>query len=127
MLEGRKPVPVRVTDWPGSSAAGLTWVRVGAFTVKSEGLTVVPQVVTRPMRPVTAPSGTVTWRVLAFTTVKLVVATPPNVTAVMRLAAKFAPLTVTTVLPMLPLAGEMPLTLTVHAAAVVGVVSEPLA
>jgi hypothetical protein len=71
-------------------------------TVKFVVLVAVPAAVVTAIFPVTAPAGTVASTSVSFTTVKLVAATPPNVTAVVPV--KVLPIILTKV-PTGPLLG----------------------
>ena len=99
-----KPVPVRVTTWPGSSVAGLTLVSVdagGAVTVKATPLLVPPGVLIVTL-PVVAPMGTVVVAVVEFVTLKVPAVVPLKLTPVAPV--KPVPVSVTLV-PTGPLVG----------------------
>src|SRR6476469_4359817 len=78
-------------------------VRAGALTVKLVALAVVPPGVVTPIVPLVAPAGTVKVMVVPFTTVKPVMATPFNVTAVAPV--RLVPVMVT-VAPLAAVVGE---------------------
>jgi hypothetical protein len=78
-----KPVPVTVTVIPPSPLVGLiAETDGGGTTVKRTALVTAPAGAVRVTGPVMAPTGTlaVTW--VSDTTVKVVAATPPKLTAV---------------------------------------------
>ena len=76
--------------------------RLGQFTVKLVPLVPVPLAVVTAILPVTAPEGTVAVICVAEFTLKLVAATPPNVT--LLAPVKLVPVIVT-VVPTAPLIG----------------------
>ena len=99
-------VPVRVTVVPTGPVAGVKPAMVGAGRkVKAVALVAVPPAVVTAMVPEAADAGTTKVMVVAFTTVKPVMATPFNVTAVAPV--KLVPVMVT-VAPLAPLAGVKP-------------------
>ena len=98
----RKPVPFTVSVKPALPAgvvagAMVLMVGAGSVTVKEAVLVPVPVGVVTAIGPLVAPAGTVKVMVVAFTTVKPVMATPFSVTAVAPV--KSVPVTVTVTVP----------------------------
>ena len=76
-------VPVTVTSVPTGPAAGANVDAVGGrMTVRAAGLAPVPAAVVTEIAPVTAVAGTLAVMCESSSTVKVVAATAPNLTAV---------------------------------------------
>lgn len=104
-----KPVPLTVRVKPPLPAIAVLGVRLvmvgavfGTITVKEAALVTVPPAVVTAMAPDEAPAGTMKVMVVAFTTVKPVMAAPFRVTAVAPV--KLVPVIVTKS-PACPLVG----------------------
>ena len=106
-----KPVPFTVRVKPALPAMAVLGVRLvmtgavfGTITVKEAALVAIPLGVVTAIGPLVAPVGTVKVMVVAFTTVKPVMAAPFRVTAVAPV--KSVPVTVTVTVPLArPLVG----------------------